>query len=211
VPVALRTFGSKGKGREANCGTTLTLPLAPLDRDATLGVVRELKARKRTSTPIGAALAAIVEDLDAVSGPRTVVLVTDGKETCGGDPAAVIAAARARGLDIQVNIVGFALEDEALKETMRAWARAGGGTYFDATDAASLAGAVATAVGAPFRIVGPTGELVAGGTVGADPVAVPPGTYRVEVLVDPPAVFADVVVGSGEAVELELAPHVEEP
>ncbi len=39
VPVAIRTFGGPGKGKQAACGTTLPLPLAPLDRAVALDVV----------------------------------------------------------------------------------------------------------------------------------------------------------------------------
>ena len=42
------------------------------------------------------------------------------------------------------------------------------------------------------------------GTVGGEPVALEPATYRVEVLTSPPLVYEAVVVGSGEGVVLTL-------
>ncbi|MFV2062479.1 MAG: VWA domain-containing protein [Chloroflexota bacterium] len=204
VPVALRTFGGKGKKKAARCQTRLTLPLQPLVRQDMLELIGKLNAKKKTKTPIAAALAEVADDLAGVRGPRSVILVTDGDETCGGDPIESIEALQAAGIDINLNIVGFALDDEELKLRMAAWAEAGDGTYFDAAGADELATAMATALSAPFRVYGPDGEIFEGGTVGGDPILIDPGTYRVEVLADPPFEFDEVVVGAGESIELVL-------
>jgi Mg-chelatase subunit ChlD len=37
-------------------------------------------------TPLAAALERVAADLSEVDGPKIVVLVTDGEETCGGNP-----------------------------------------------------------------------------------------------------------------------------
>jgi hypothetical protein len=211
VPVSLRTFGGRGRGRAARCQTRLPVPLAPLDRAAMLDRIGRLRAVRQTRTPIGASLEAVAGDLEGVTGPRIVLLVTDGAETCQGDPAAAIAGLREGGLDVNVNIVGFALDDEELKETMRSWAEAGGGSYFDAAGADDLAESIQAAVNAPFRVLAPDGTVVAGGTVGGSPVALDPGAYRVEVLIDPPVTYREVVVGSGADVALVLPAPGEEP
>ena len=132
------------------------------------------------------------------------MLVTDGGETCGGDPAATIAELRAGGIDVTVNIVGFALEDGALKDQMIAWADVRSGTYFDAAGADELVTAMAAAVSAPFRVYGPDGEVFEGGTIGGGPIRDRSGTYRVEVLTDPVIEFEEVVVEGGQSVILEL-------
>jgi hypothetical protein len=204
VPVALRTFGGAGKGKKARCDTRLTLSLAPLDVATTVKLIGTLKAAKTTKTPLAAALIAVADDLATVTGQRTIVLITDGAETCKGDPKAAIGALRASGLDVHVNIVGFALEDESLKEKMAAWAELGGGSYFDVAGAEALIESVVAAVKSPYRVYGPSGEVIAGGTVDGDPVALDPGTYRVEVLTEPLIQFNDVMVPPGAAVELEI-------
>jgi len=63
-------------------------------------------------TPIGAALDQVANDLAGVKGPKIIVLVTDGEETCGGDPATSIKRLTAQGFDVQVNIVGVALDGD---------------------------------------------------------------------------------------------------
>ena len=110
----------------------------------------------------------------------------------------------AQGIDVQVNIVGFALEDDALREQFRDWAALGNGSYFDATSTDELDEAIAAAVQAPFRVLDATGTEVARGTVGGDPVALPAGTYTVVILTDPEQRIEHVVVEAGGSVELEL-------
>jgi hypothetical protein len=110
-------------------------------------------------------------------------------KTCDGDPAAAERALREAGLEATVNIVGFALEDPALKAEMASWAAAGGGTFFDAQDQDALLAGVTAALLAPFRVYDQDGALAAVGVVGGPEVELPPGIYRVEVLSDPPAAF----------------------
>jgi len=205
VPVSLRIFGGKGKSKAARCVSRLAMPLQPLDRANTLKLIKRLKAGKKTATPIAHSLYAVAEDLADVTGTRMVVLLTDGNETCDGDPAAAIAELRAADIDVNLNIVGLALDDEALKDQMAAWAAAGDGSYFDAANAAELGSALAAAVAAPFRVFVPGDEeAIASGTVGGEAVVLDPGAYRVEVLSDPPFSFEDIFLGGGESVSLEL-------
>ena len=42
-----------------------------------------------------------------VEEATTVVLISDGKETCGGDPCAMVRDLRAKGVKVTVHVVGF--------------------------------------------------------------------------------------------------------
>lgn len=89
---------------------------------------------------------------------------------------------------------------------MAAWAEAGEGRYFDAASADDLQAAIEAATSARFAVFAPDAdEPLARGTVGAEPVTLEPGHYRVEVRSDPPASF-EVEVGWGDALTLELPP-----
>jgi Mg-chelatase subunit ChlD len=210
VPVAMRVFGAKGSREARSCGTRLAMPLQPLKRAKALKLVKKLRAGEKTSTPIAAALRAVAGDLADVTGTRTVVLITDGAARCNEDPADAIEELRAKGFDVKLNIVGFALNDEDIKTQMEAWADAGNGSFFDASGGDELAAAVTAAVSAPYRVYGPDDEPIVGGTVGGDPVTLEPGMYRVEVLGDPPVVFDDVHIGGGQVVGLTLPEPVED-
>jgi hypothetical protein len=168
------------------------------------GVINQIEPVNLVKTPLGASLEQVANDLAGVEGPKIVVLVTDGEETCEGDPGAAIQSLVAQGIEVQVNIVGFALDDDALRAQVSEWAELGNGTYFDATNAEELDEAIAAAVQAPFRVLDADGNVVATGTVGGNPVELPAGTYTVVVLTDPEQRYEDVVIGGGEEVELQL-------
>jgi hypothetical protein len=118
------------------------------------------------------------QDLAAASGPRLVVLVTDGEETCDGDPAAAIEELRAAGIDVRVDIVGFAIDELMVKEQFESWSRLGGGRYFDAADGDALRQAVRGSLGEGFEVLAGS-EVVATGTVGGEAIELTPGRYRV--------------------------------
>jgi hypothetical protein len=200
--VALRTFGDTPD----SCDTNLVVPAQPLDPAAVASTINDLPVVDLVRTPIGASLASVADDLRQVSGPKIVVLVTDGEETCDGDPAAAIRSLLDQGVDVHVNIVGFALDDDALKATFQEWARLGRGSYFDATNADELGDAITRAVQAPYRVVDPDGAVVASGTIGGDPVPAPPGVYTVEVLTDPVIRIVNVTVDPGALVSVPLPP-----
>ncbi len=88
-------------------------------------------------TPIAGALAAAEHAFDTVEGGvNKVVLVTDGLETCGGDPATTAAQLNLNP-DIQliVDVVGFSITNEGDRAALERIAEAGGGTYHDVQSA----------------------------------------------------------------------------
>jgi Mg-chelatase subunit ChlD len=194
APFALRVFGH----REANaCRSDLEIALAPLSRAAAIARIKGIEAKNLAKTPIGDSLLRVKEDLAGAKGPAVVVLVTDGEETCDGDPKAAIETLRAAGFDVRVNIVGFAIDELALKETFETWARAGGGSYFDAADAAGLSSAFRASLRLPYEVE-QDDKVIAAGVVNGDALELPPGTYQVEILSNPPRRLGDVTIVSDE-------------
>lgn len=177
TPFAFRVFG-----REVDsCQTDLDIALSPLNAAAVGAKLNALEAKNNARTPIGASLEKVSSDLAAVKGERLVVLLTDGEETCGGDPAAAIAALNKAGTTVRVNIVGFAIEDPKLAVTFSHWASLGNGSYFDAKDAAGLSNALTQSLRSSFEVVTAQGQVVASGVTGGEAVSVLPGTYTVRI------------------------------
>lgn len=175
---ALRVFGH----READsCRTDLEIPVGPLDVSAVESRIAGIQAMNLAKTPIAASLALAKEDMRPITGMSTIILITDGEETCGGDPAATIQTLRDSGMNVRIDIVGFAIDDEALKTSFRYWADLGGGSFYDAADAESLAASITQALHAPFDIYNADKAIVASGTVGGEPVDLTPGEYSVRV------------------------------
>lgn len=188
---ALRVFGHK---EADSCRTDLEIPLGKLNRSAAAARIKTLNAKNRAKTPIADSLAKIPSDLAGAKGSKTVILVTDGEETCDGNPAAVIQDLRAKGLDIQVSIVGFAIEDADLKSDFQNWADLGGGGYFDARSASELSKSLRTVISGPFRVLDEKGNVVGQGIIGGTEIILPAGTYRVETVGSSPMAKEDVQI-----------------
>jgi Mg-chelatase subunit ChlD len=200
TPVALRAFGDDAPG---SCATTLRSPLAPLSPDDLAPIATGIEPVNLAKTPIAASLAATSDDLATATIPHVVVLVTDGEETCGGDPEVEIAKLRASGVEVTVNIVGFAVDDSAIAATLAKWAAEGGGRYLPASDEKGLGAALTDAVLEGFTVEDASGKIIAQGQVGGAAVALPSGTYKV-VVGGGRVAFPTVSLTEGEARVLDL-------
>lgn len=187
---ALRVFGHK---EADSCRTDLEIAAAPLARSAAIRTIQGIDAVNLAKTPIAASLLAVKTDMAGTTGPVTVVLVTDGEETCDGDPEAAIQELQKSGFDVRVNIVGFAIDEQLLAEKFASWAAAGNGRYVEANDGAQLAAAMGMSLEKPFEVL-QGDEVVAAGTVGGDFVRLKPGAYRVRVPGSAPARLFDVTI-----------------
>lgn len=173
---AMRVFGHKEAG---SCRTDLEIPLTPLQASAAQNNLAGIQAMNLAKTPIARSLELTERDLGGVTGERVIILVTDGKETCEGDPAAVIAAMRTRGIDVRVNIVGYAIDDEKLRDTFARWALLGGGEYLNAEDETDLAAALTRSVTPRFSLINAEGTEVSRGIAGGEPLSLAPGSYEI--------------------------------
>jgi hypothetical protein len=203
TPIAVRAFGNI----EGNysCRTDLMIPYQPLDRAVMEEFLTAVNPQVDANTPIADSLARVQYDLaDAGELERIVVLLTDGEETCGGDPAVQIQQLRDAGFGVQINIVGLAIADELLKEEFEYWAEIGGGQYFDAADSERLAEVLGEALLIPYVVRNEAGEVITIGRVGGQPQNLPAGTYEVEVRTSPAVTFDMVEISEGEMVQLTL-------
>ena len=207
LPVAMRTFVRQRR----SCATELAVPLGPLDPEALATHIEGIDLLRTVKTPLAKAIRAVADDLEGVTGPRIVIVVSDGAESCGGDPAREVRRLRAEGVDVTLNVVGLALDDAKVRRAIRRLAALGGGSYFDARDPAEVAAAIRTAVSAPFQVFDQAGTLVARGTVGGGAVELPPGTYRVVVLTDPQMTYEGIVIETEGAVTVTLPSAGERP
>lgn len=174
--VSLLTFGET----EGSCSIVTRLSGKDSSRSKLVGTIKTLKAVNNVKTPLAAALSELEERLHDSKGDETVVLLTDGEETCGGDPEAAIARLRSSGVSVQIEIVGFAIDDSKLKDTFRKWARIGAGNYWDAKDEQDLTRYLRTAVSPVVVVSDKAGRVVFRGPY-EKPLSLQPGLYRVRV------------------------------
>jgi hypothetical protein len=198
--VALRVFGHK----EPNaCRTDLEIALQPLDPASASRTIEGVNAMNLAKTPIADSLAQVETDLKQAQGRKVVVLVTDGEETCDGDPEKVIQSLRDKGIDVTLNIVGFAIDDTNLESQFKSWSDLGGGRYFSAQGQEDLSQALEEALQIPYAVYDLSGGLVAEGVVGGGPLELEAGFYRVTVASSPAEVFEQVEIPGEEQVILE--------
>jgi len=78
--------------------------------------------------------------IESSRGRGTIILITDGEETCGGDPVSVASAIYSENIGT-VNVIGYQIGGDA-EEQAKAIAAAGGGRYYPASDADELSSAL---------------------------------------------------------------------
>lgn len=89
-------------------------------------------------TPIGASLEKAREAFASQeAADNRIILVSDGIETCGGDPIAAAKSLKEAGFRVTVDVVGFDVSTNDAAQ-LRRIAEAGGGTYTDAKSASDL-------------------------------------------------------------------------
>jgi Ca-activated chloride channel family protein len=98
-------------------------------------------------TPLTAAVKQAAEALKYTEDKATVVLITDGLETCGGDPCALGKELKATGVDFTADVVGFGLTADEGKQ-IACLADNTGGKYIQASDEKALREALVETVAA---------------------------------------------------------------
>ncbi|MEM9955213.1 MAG: thiamine phosphate synthase, partial [Chloroflexota bacterium] len=128
-----------------------------VDSETLNAAVRDINAVGYT--PISDTLRQVASSFPE-DGSRTIVLLSDGEETCTGDPCAVAAALKAQNVDLVVNTVGFAA-DATTRAQLQCIAQVTEGVYYDAQDADGLTESLQSAavvLDGRVRIVNPNGE-----------------------------------------------------
>lgn len=186
IPVGLRAYGHRVPvaQKDAGCEDTERL-LAPAPGNGPAIIARANALVPRGHTPIARSLHEAGADLAREGAAGVIVLVSDGVESCGGDPEAVARGLRASGLDVILHTVGVGV-GSGDAAALSALAAAGGGQYFNAPEAADVAGRMGEALqsGQTFVLRQDRVELfprdivrVAGGATAGEAETIGPGTY----------------------------------
>ncbi len=170
VNVGLRVYGHLGDnsetGRPVSCESSdLLIPVSGVDR---AGLATAMAALVPTGwTPIGLSLDRSAADFPA-EGPATnaVVLVTDGLETCGGDPAASAGKLATGDKKVVTHVIGFAVAPEE-QQILQGITAASGGMLLGAGNATELTGAL-------FRILDTLDVVKGAGFIGGSALSMLP-------------------------------------
>jgi Mg-chelatase subunit ChlD len=204
TPLALRIYGH----REArSCRTDLELPLRPLVAADALKIIKSVDPQDRSRTPLADSLKLVAEDLMEATGPRLVILLTDGEESCDGDPEAAIRFLKEQGMNIKLNIVGMAIDSDVAKQQFSEWAKIGGGLYFDADSPEALQAALEKSLFPKYQLIDQNGDVAVEAVADGRSIEVAEGTYQLKVLTTPSRAMGEIRIEEGENVEIVVGPQ----
>lgn len=175
-PFALRAFGHV---EPTTCNMRLEVPFGPLDPDRALQAVRGIEMKLLSQTPLAEAILATADDLASAGRSRTIILITDGVESCGGDPAEAVRELRRRH-PVDVAIVSLGIPAEEIAEFTEL-AEAVNASYVDVASFEELQESVAAALNPAFEVFDADGVVVASGVVDGPAVDLEAGVYTVRV------------------------------
>lgn len=131
--IGLVAYGHRKKG---DCrDVEILLPITNTSKSKVAAAVKAIKPLGMT--PLAYSAATVIDQLRKSKGKATIVLITDGIESCDGNICDVVKAAKAEGIDFKLHIVGFGLK-KGETEQLECAAKAGDGNYYDAADASGL-------------------------------------------------------------------------
>lgn len=140
--LGLMAYGHRTKG---DCkDIELVVPVGEFDAGKIRSAVRGLNPKGKT--PMADSLRAAAQALKSNENKSTVILVSDGIETCAPDPCAVAAELKKGGINFTAHVIGFDVTDPVAKNQLQCIARATGGVYLDASNASALEDALGKAV-----------------------------------------------------------------
>ncbi|SET33883.1 Ca-activated chloride channel family protein [Oceanobacillus limi] len=135
--VGLRVYGHEGKRtektKEESCELTeLVYDIQPLESSRFSQIIDPFEPTGWT--PIALSLEEAKKDFEAFPGAENtnlVYVVSDGAETCGGDPVRVAEELTESDIQPIINVIGFNVDMDG-QSHLREIAEAGGGLYTDA-------------------------------------------------------------------------------
>lgn len=132
IEMGLVAYGHRRKGDCADIETIAELGAEP---SAISDAVEAITPRGKT--PITDALRSAADLVSGVDRPSTLVLVSDGIETCQGDPCALASELKKSGTELVIHTVGFAVDADAERQ-LQCVAEAGGGNYYHTENSTEL-------------------------------------------------------------------------
>jgi len=116
LELALRVYGHQYHLRYKNCqDSKLEIPFAPANHDRLIARLRQIQPSG--VTPIAHSLQESANDFKVDPNYRNVIIIiTDGIESCGGDPCAVSKALQSRRIFLKPFVIGLGMDKNYQEE-----------------------------------------------------------------------------------------------
>ena len=133
VELGLTVYGHRTKG---DCNDIETvIPVGKVDKNRMIKTVMSIKPKGKT--PISRSLRKVADELKYTEEKATIILISDGKETCDPDPCGAAKELAKQGIDFVTHVIGFNV-DKKTSQQLECIASATGGEYFLAKNASAL-------------------------------------------------------------------------
>lgn len=216
LKLGLRVFGTSTPNTDPyqDEGCRDTKQLIPVDGGSPREVLRAVDAIQASGwTPLGYSMRQVIEDFRGVSGPRRLVVITDGRERCeafGGNPARAVKALAGAGIEVKVAFIGHDTPP-AVRQALTELAAVGAADVLTLSSpgeirevlsaTAEALVASATATHQPSQTTYPVST--------ASPTRVPVGTYNLEIppiagVSTKPTRLSDIPVRVGKTTRLDV-------
>jgi hypothetical protein len=203
LSVGLRVYGHRyGLNDPKACtDTELLIPIGPIDKAGLIDTVNKIQLKGKT--PLVLSVVEAIKDFEKIPN-GSVILITDGIESCGGDINSIAPAIKKSGLDLKVNIVGFYITEKEARAELETIAGSTGGIYLDAQNATELLSAVQQTLQVEFLVLDEKGQVVGKGMVGGEAVKLKEGTYTLRILLSPQPLETKMTIKTGAALTYTL-------
>ncbi|MGB3762398.1 MAG: VWA domain-containing protein [Ornithinimicrobium sp.] len=182
--IGLRVYGDQydGSDKEEGCqDTRLAVPIGPVESTGQQ-IDAEIDDSVPTGfTPIGLSLEQAADDFTDEAN-RSIVLVSDGEDSCGDPkPCDVAEDLSQSGIDVRVDTIGLAIEDNPQAQTeLQCIAEATGGDFVQAADASELTTRLSQLSTRAVQGWSAEGEEIEGGAIVTQATPIQPGTTYVD-------------------------------
>lgn len=146
--IGMMVYGHRVRGQCSDIEEVV--PVGPAGQTVPRMIDAAAAVNPRGMTPLSAAVRQAAQTMRHTERAATVVLVTDGIETCDADPCALGRELEAAGIDFTAHVVGFGLSGDEGRQ-VACLAENTGGLYLAADDAEGLNAALRQTVAVDER------------------------------------------------------------
>ncbi|MDH4220636.1 MAG: VWA domain-containing protein, partial [Candidatus Aminicenantes bacterium] len=206
--VGLRLYGHRYglNDRRACQDTELNVPIGPIDKAVLIDIIKKIQPKGKT--PLVYSVLQAGDDFKNIQN-GSIILITDGIESCDGDINAIAPALKESGIELKLHIVGFDIKEAEARAELEAIAKSTEGTYLDAKDSQELLSSLEQTLQIEFEILDEEGQVKAKGMVGGEPIRLMEGSYILRLLVEPAPYEAGITVKPGQKTTIILAKEKE--
>ncbi len=165
IELGLIAYGHRSKDDCADIESLI--PVGKIQKERMSKVVGGINAKGMT--PLTESVVRAANELKFSENKATVILVSDGIETCGKDPCKISKELEAKGIDFTAHVIAFDVGKESDRAKLKCIADNTGGKFLLASDAASLRESISEAITEVAKS-GANVELVAVFEKGGTPV-----------------------------------------